>query len=351
MAAYALRRFLGLIPVLFGVSLLVFTFVRMIPGDPARVMLGQRATPEAVAELRRQLNLDKPLFINLEAYRESGDIRKLFEAQYPAYLARILRGDLGRSIFTKVDVATELKARFPATLELTLGAMTVAILVGIPAGIVAAIRKNSVWDMLVMTGALVGVSMPIFWLAMLLVYVFSVYLHWLPPAGRLGVEVEFEPITGLLLLDSLLKGRLDVFVDALRHLVLPSLALGSIPAAVIARMMRSAMIEVLSQDYVRTARAKGLPERVVIFKHALKNAMLPVITIIGLWFGTLLTGAILTETIFSWPGIGKWLYDAIQARDYPIVQGGTLFIATIYVVVNALVDLSYGLLDPRIQYR
>jgi len=350
-AAYALRRFLGLIPVLFGVSLLVFTFVRLIPGDPARVMLGQRATPEALERLRRELNLDKPLFLNLRAYRETGRIEKLFEAQYPAYLARILRGDLGRSIFTKVDVAAELKARFPATFELTLGAMTVALLVGIPAGILAAIRKNSLADLLVMTGALVGVSMPIFWLGLLLIYIFAVHLHWLPPSGRLGIGTEFQPVTGLLLLDSLLKGRPDVFADALRHLILPSLALGSIPAAVIARMMRSSMLEVLSQDYVRTARAKGLPERVVVYKHALKNAMLPVITIIGLWFGTLLTGAILTETIFNWPGIGKWLYDAIQARDYPIVQGGTLFIAAVYVIVNALVDLSYGLLDPRIQYR
>ncbi len=351
MAAYAIRRFLGLVPVLFGVSLLVFTFVHLIPGDPARVMLGQRATPEALKRLREELNLDKPLFLNLAAYRKTGDPRRLFDSQYPAYLSRILRGDLGRSIFSKVRIAEELRARFPATFELTVGAMIVALLVGVPAGILAAIRKNSAFDLAVMTGALVGVSMPIFWLGLLLIYVFAVNLHWLPPSGRLGIGVSFHPITGLLILDSLLARRFDVLVDALRHLALPSLALGSIPAAVIARMMRSAMLEVLSQDYVRTARAKGLPERVVIWKHALKNAMLPVITIIGLWFGTLLTGAILTETIFNWPGIGKWLYEAIQARDYPIVQGGTLFIAGIYVVVNALVDLSYGLLDPRIQYR
>ncbi len=351
MTAYAIRRFLGLIPVLFGVSLLVFTFVHLIPGDPARVMLGQRATPEALMRLRKELHLDKPLFLNVKAFRETGDPKALLDSQYAVFLGRILRGDLGRSIFSKVDVAAELKARFPATFELTVGAMLIALLIALPAGIAAAIRKNSVFDMLVMTGALIGVSMPIFWLGLLLIYVFAVYLHWLPPSGRLGIETSFQPVTGLLLLDSLLRGRLDVFVDALRHLALPSLALGSIPAAVIARMMRSSMLEILTQDYVRTARAKGLPERVVIYKHALKNAMLPVITIIGLWFGTLLTGAILTETIFNWPGIGKWLYDAIQARDYPIVQGGTLFIAGVYVIVNALVDLSYGLFDPRIQYR
>jgi len=337
--------------VLFGVSLLVFTFVHLIPGDPARVMLGQRATPTAVERLRKELNLDKPLFLNLKAFRESGEVKKLFDSQYLAFLSRTLQGNLGRSIFTKVDVSRELRARFPATLELTLGAMAVALFAGIPAGILAALRKNSLWDLMVMTGALVGVSMPIFWLGLLLIYIFAVNLHWLPPSGRLGLGFNFEPVTGLLLLDALLRLRFDVFFDALRHLLLPSLALGSIPTAVIARMMRSAMLEVLSQDYVRTARAKGLPERVVVWKHALKNAMLPVITIIGLWFGTLLTGAILTETIFNWPGIGKWLYEAIQARDYPIVQGGTLFIATIYVIVNALVDLSYGLLDPRIQYR
>ncbi len=351
MGAYAVRRFLSIIPVLFGVSLLVFTFVHLIPGDPAVVMLGERATPEALEKLREQLNLNKPLFFNLEAFQETGNPSAFLDSQYFTFLARVLQGDLGQSIFTRVDVSTELAARFPATFELAVGAMIVAILIGIPAGIFAAIRKNSLVDLGVMVGALVGVSMPIFWLGLLLIYIFAVNLHWLPPSGRLDVQLELQSITGLYVLDSLLQGRLDVTLNALKHLILPSIALGTIPTAVIARMMRGAMLEVMNQDYIRTARAKGLAERVVIWKHALRNAMLPVITIIGLSFGTLLTGAILTETIFNWPGIGKWLYDAIGARDYPIVQGGTLFIATIYVIVNALVDLSYGFFDPRIQYR
>jgi len=349
--AYAIRRFLSLIPVLFGVSLLVFTFIHMIPGDPAVVMLGERATPESLEKLRKQLNLDKPLFFNLEAALEEKNPAALFESQYFSFAGRILHGDLGESIFTKVDVATELRARFPATLELSIAAMLIAILVAIPAGIIAAVRKNSWIDLTVMTAALIGISMPIFWLGLLLIYLFAVNLHWLPPSGRLDVGLQVEPITGMYVIDGLLRGNLAVTWNALKHLVLPALALGSIPTAVIARMMRGAMLEVMNQDYIRTARSKGLAERVVIWKHALRNAMLPVITIIGLMFGTLLTGAILTETIFNWPGIGKWLYDGIGARDYPIVQGGTLFIATVYVIINALVDLSYGFFDPRVQYQ
>lgn len=350
MTAYAVRRFLSLIPVLFGVSLLVFAFIHMIPGDPAVVMLGQRATPESLEKLRKQLNLDKPLFLNFEAAVKEKSPAALFESQYFSFVGRILRGDLGQSIFTKVDVATELRARFPATFELSVGAMLIALLVAIPAGIMAAVRKNSWLDLSVMTAALVGISMPIFWLGLLLIYLFAVNLHWLPPSGRLDVGIQLTPVTGFYVIDGLLTGNLKATLNALRHLILPALALGSIPTAVIARMMRGAMLEVLGQDYIRTARSKGLAERIVIWKHALRNAMLPVITVIGLMFGTLLTGAILTETIFNWPGIGKWLYDGIGARDYPIVQGGTLFIATVYVIINALVDLSYGFFDPRIQY-
>jgi ABC-type dipeptide/oligopeptide/nickel transport system permease component len=348
--AYAIRRFLGLIPVLFGVSLLVFTFIHLIPGDPAVVMLGQRATPQALEKLRKQLNLDKPLFFNVKAAAEEKNPAALFKSQYFSFANRILHGDLGESIFTKVDVAAELRARFPATFELSLGAMLVAVLVAIPAGIMAAVRKNSWVDLSVMTAALIGISMPIFWLGLLLIYLFAVNLHWLPPSGRLDVGLQLKPITGMYVLDGLLHGNLAVTINALKHLILPALALGSIPTAVIARMMRGAMLEVMNQDYIRTARSKGLAEKIVIWKHALRNAMLPVITIIGLMFGTLLTGAILTETIFNWPGIGKWLYDGIGARDYPIVQGGTLFIATVYVIINALVDLSYGFFDPRVQY-
>ncbi|WP_456413562.1 ABC transporter permease [Oceanithermus profundus] len=351
MTAYAIRRFLSLIPVLFGVSLLVFTFIHMIPGDPAVVMLGERATPESLEKLRKQLNLDKPLFFNFDAAVEKKSPAALFESQYFTFVTRILHGDLGQSIFTKVDVATELRARFPATFELSVGAMLIALMLAIPAGIMAAVRKNSWLDLSVMTAALVGISMPIFWLGLLLIYLFAGNLHWLPPSGRLDVGVQLTPVTGFYVIDGLITGNFAATRNALRHLILPALALGSIPTAVIARMMRGAMLEVLSQDYIRTARSKGLSERVVIWKHALRNAMLPVITVIGLMFGTLLTGAILTETIFNWPGIGKWLYDGIGARDYPIVQGGTLFIATVYVIINALVDLSYGFFDPRIQYQ
>ena len=351
MTAYAIRRFLGLIPVLFGVSLLVFTFIHMIPGDPAVVMLGERATPESLEKLRKQLNLDKPLFFNLEAALETKNPAALFDSQYFSFVIRVLHGDLGQSIFTKVDVATELRARFPATFELSLAAMLIALVVAIPAGIMAAVHKNSWLDLTVMTATLVGISMPIFWLGLLLIYLFAVTLQWLPPSGRMDVGLDFQPVTGFYVLDGLITGNLAATKNAIRHLILPALALGSIPTAVIARMMRGAMLEVLNQDYIRTARSKGLEERVVIWKHALRNAMLPVITVIGLMFGTLLTGAILTETIFNWPGIGKWLYDGIGARDYPIVQGGTLFIAVIYVVINALVDLSYGFFDPRIQYQ
>lgn len=350
MTAYAIRRFLSLVPVLFGVSLLVFTFIHLIPGDPAVVMLGERATPESLDKLRKQLNLDKPLFFNVEAALEKKSIAALFESQYFSFASRIVRGNLGESIFTKVDVATELRARFPATFELSVGAMVVALLLAIPAGIMAAVRKNSWLDLSVMTAALIGISMPIFWLGLLLIYLFAVNLHWLPPSGRLDVGVNLTPVSGFYVIDGIITGNLPATTNALRHLILPALALGSIPTAVIARMMRGSMLEVLNQDYIRTARSKGLAERVVIWKHALRNAMLPVITVIGLMFGTLLTGAILTETIFNWPGIGKWLYDGIGARDYPIVQGGTLFIATVYVIINALVDLSYGFFDPRIQY-
>ena len=331
-------------------SLLVFTLVRLIPGDPALLMLGEHATPAAIERLQAQLNLNKPLFLNVSAFSQSRNVADLVDSQFFAFLSNILRGDLGQSIFSRVNVATELAARFPATFELAVGGMLVALLIGIPAGVIAAMRKDSPVDVAVTSGSLLGVAMPIFWLGMLLIYVFAVHLGWLPPSGRLSPGVSVPRITGLLLLDSLLQGRWAAFWDALRHLILPSLALGTIPTATVARMTRGAMLEVLNQDYIRTARAKGLSTLRVTWRHALKNAMMPVITVVGLSFGSLLTGAILTETIFNWPGIGKWIYDAIGARDYPIVQGGTLFIATIYVVINTLVDVSYALFDPRIRY-
>jgi len=264
-----------------------------------------------------------------------------------------LEEDLGTSAVSTIPVAEELKRRWPATFELALAATLVAVIFGIPVGILAAVRKNSLLDTLSMSLSLVGVSMPVFWLGLLLVYLFAVNLHWLPTGGRLSTDlaIDFRPITGFLVLDGMLALKPEVLMDALRHLILPALTLGTIPLAILTRITRSAMLEVLSQDYVRTARAKGLAERQVILKHALKNALLPVVTIVGLQFGTLLGGAILTETIFSWPGIGSYIYEGILNRDYPVVQAGVLVVATVFVLVNLLVDLSYALLDPRIQYR
>lgn len=336
MVRYIGRRLLSLLPVLLGITLLVFIFLHLIPGDPATILLGERATPEQAAALRERLGLDEPLPL-----------------QYLAFLGQLLRFDLGKSIISGIPIAQEIQVRWPATFELSLSAMVVAVGLGIPAGVFAAVRKNSWLDNLAMSGSLLGVSMPVYWLGLLLIYLFAVNLNWLPPSGRLSVDagLGFEPITGFYLLDALLQGNLRAFQDALAHLILPAIAVGTIPLAIIARITRSAMLEVLSQDYIRTARAKGVLERWVIFKHALKNALLPVITIIGLEFGTLLGGAILTETIFSWPGIGSWIYEGILARDYPVVQGGVIVVAVTFVIVNLLVDLSYAFLDPRIHYK
>lgn len=336
MLRYIGQRLLSLIPVLLGITLLVFLFLKLIPGDPANVMLGPRATPEAIAALRVRMGLDRPLIV-----------------QYLAFMRDLLRFDLGRSIITGIPILDELKVRWPATFELSVAAMLFATLLGIPAGVLAAIRKNGWIDNLTMSGSLLGVSVPVYWLGLMLIYLFSVNLRWLPPSGRLSIEgsLGFRPITGFYVLDTLLQGNFAAFGDALSHLILPALALGTIPLAIIARITRSAMLEVMSQDYIRTARAKGLIERWVVSKHAFKNALLPVITIVGLQFGTLLGGAILTETIFSWPGIGSWIYDGILNRDYPVVQGGVIFVAIVFVLINLLVDVSYAFFDPRIQYK
>lgn len=352
MTRYIVRRTLGLIPVLVGISLLVFTLMRIIPADPALLILGERSTPEARARLQEQLGLNAPLFFNLEAVRDTGNPASLFDAQYFDFVGGALRGDLGTSYFTRIDVRDGLAERFPATFELAVAAMLFALVIGIPAGVLAALNRGRAADTLFMIGALSGVSFPVFWLAIILIYIFAVNLGWLPPSGRLDVSLtfDFEPITGFYVLDGLLRGRPAVSWDAIKHLILPAIALGTIPLAIVVRMTRSAMLEVLGQDYVRTARAKGLRPRLVVNKHALRNALLPVVTVVGLSFGALLSGAILTETVFSWPGIGKWIYDAISSRDYPIIQGGVLFVAFVFVVINLLVDLSYALIDPRIQY-
>jgi peptide/nickel transport system permease protein len=333
MGRYAITRFLTVVPVLLGVSLIVFSFTHLIPGDPAVAMLGERATPQRVAEVRAQLGLDRPLY-----------------TQYFIYLGKILHGDLGASILRGDPVFLDLVRRFPATVELALSAILIAILVGVPMGIVSAVWRNSLFDGCSRLVALTGVSMPIFWLGLMLAWCFGVLLGWLPTGFRLGTDVTLVTVTHFNVLDSLLTGNPAALASSLRHLVLPAIALSTIPMAVIARMTRASLLEVLSQDYIRTAESKGLPQRSVVLRHAMRNALLPVMTVTGLQVGRLLAGAILTETIFSWPGIGLWIYESIQARDYPIVQGATLFIATIFVMVNLLTDVLYAAVDPRIKY-
>ena len=328
-----MQRFLTIVPVLIGVSLIVFSFTHLIPGDPAVAMLGERATPQRVAEVRARLGLDQPLY-----------------AQYLIYAGKILQGDLGSSILRGDPVLRDLVRRFPATVELATSAIFIAILIGIPMGIISAVWRNSFFDGFSRLVALTGVSMPIFWLGLMLAWCFGVLLGWLPTGFRLGTSVTLVAVTNFYVLDSLLTGNWPALISSLRHLVLPAVALSTIPMAVIARMTRASLLEVLSQDYIRTAESKGLPQPAVILRHAMRNALLPVMTVTGLQVGRLLAGAILTETIFSWPGIGLWIYESIQARDYPIVQGATLFIATIFVMVNLLTDVLYAAVDPRIKY-
>ncbi len=333
MRRYAIRRSLTVVPVLLGVSVLVFSFVHMIPGDPALTMLGERATPEKVAEVRARLGLDRPIW-----------------QQYVLYFGHVLHGDLGVSVVRGDPVTTDLLRRFPATVELALAAIVLAITIGIPIGIGSAVWRNSLLDSLARLGALTGVSMPIFWLGLMLAWFFGVQLRVLPTGFRLDSGTTFVPWTNFVMLDATLQRDWSALADALRHLVLPALALATIPLAIIARMTRASMLDVLSREYIRTAEAKGLSRQAVILRHALRNALLPVLTVIGLQVGHLLAGAILTETIFSWPGIGLWVYESIESRDYAIVQGASLFIAAIVVVVNLVTDLLYAAVDPRIKY-
>jgi peptide/nickel transport system permease protein len=332
-----------------GVTLVVFLLLRLIPGDPAVAMLGEHAAQENVERIREQLGLNRPLFLDREAL-DNGDFAGFVDTQYLLYLGRLAQGNLGDSIHRRIPIADELKIRFPATIELAMVSMLLAVIVGVPAGMISAARRNSPLDFGTMIGSLIGVSMPIFWLGLMEIMLFAVILQWLPAGGRLDPAIKLETVTNFYIIDSIITGNTEALVDVLRHIVLPAIALATIPLAIIARMTRSSMLEVLQEDYVRTAHAKGLRERVVLFRHALKNAFLPVITVIGLQTGFLLAGAILTETIFSWPGIGKWVYDSILGRDYPVVQSGTLLIALVFVVVNLLVDISYAFLDPRIGY-
>ncbi len=325
------QRLIQMVPVLLGVSLIVFILVRMIPGDPAQILLGQAASPERVAAIKRQLGLDKPIPV-----------------QYALYLKGAAQGNLGDSIVTGRSVTEELRERLPATVELTLFAMLVAVIIGIPVGVIAAFKQYSVMDRITSVLALTGVSMPIFWLAMILIVFFGVKLRWFPFPGRIDVPVEDK--TGLILVDSLITGNWAAFKDGLMHLVMPAVALGTIPMAVITRMTRSSMLEILGEDYIRTAKAKGLRQGPVIFRHALKNALLPVITVIGLQVGLLMGGAVITETIFAWPGIGQIAFESINRRDYAMIQAVVLYGAVLFVLVNLLVDVLYAVADPRVRY-
>lgn len=334
MMSYTIRRLLMLIPVLLGMAIIVFSIVRAIPGDPALTILGTKASPEAVASLRESLGLDKPFFI-----------------QFGSYIKDLLTGDLGTSIRTSTPINDEIWQALIATAELTIVAMIFAIVIGLNAGIISAWFRNTWFDYVVMIIALIGISMPIFWLGLMLQYQFAVDLGWLPTNGREDIRNPIDAITHFFLIDSLIQGNFNQLIAAAKHLLLPSIALGTIPMAMIARMTRSSMLDVMSSDYIRTARAKGQRMFWIVYKHALKNAFIPILTIIGVQSGLLLGGAILTETIFGWPGIGRYIYDAIQSRDYPVIQSGILVIATIFVLINLIVDLLYAVFDPRIKYR
>ncbi|MGG1397875.1 ABC transporter permease [Bacillus salipaludis] len=333
MFTYTVRRVFSLIPVLFGMTLVVFAIIHAIPGNPAQVILGQRATKEAIATLTEQLGLNNPWYI-----------------QYFDYIKALLHGDLGTSLRTRGPINEEIWPYLAATIELAVVAMIIAVVVGVNAGIISAWFSKSWFDYVAMVLALVGVSLPIFWLGLMEQWAFSIHLGWFPTTGREDVRDPVSAITNLYLVDTLLQGRFDQFATVLKHLILPSFALATIPMAIIARMTRATMLEVMRSDYIRTARAKGLRMFWVVYKHSLKNAVIPVLTVIGLQMGLLLGGAILTETIFGWPGIGRYLYDAIAYRDYPVIQSGILIIAAIFVLINLIVDLLYVFVDPRIKY-
>ena len=339
MLTLLLKRLATLIPTLLGVTVAAFALIRLIPGDPIEIMVGERRLdPVAHAALMKQLGLDQPLPV-----------------QYLHYVGQLAHGDLGKSLVTREPVSIEFAALFPATVELAGAALLIALIVGLALGMAAALKRGSWFDQAVMAVATVGNSMPVFWWGLILIMFFSVGLEWTPVSGRIGIEFDVDPVTGFMLIDSLLadlRGQESgAFASALLHLALPALVLGTVPMATIARMTRSAMLEVLREDYMRTARAKGLSPARVVVHHGLRNALIPVVTVLGLQVGGLLGGAVLTETIFSWPGIGKWLIDAIARRDYPVVQAGILISALIFITVNLFVDVLYGVVNPRMRGR
>ena len=329
---FVLTRLGLVVPTFIGMTLLAFFLIRLVPGDPIETLAGERGIdPARHAALMKDYGLDKPMMV-----------------QYGLYLGRLMHGDLGKSMITQAPVVKEFIALFPATIELAVCAILLALLIGIPAGMLAAVKRNSALDHGVMLGSLTGYSMPIFWWGLLLILLFSVQLGWTPVSGRIAVAYYFEPVTGFHLIDAYLSGENGALKSAASHLILPTIVLGTNPLAIIARMTRSAMLEVLGEDYIRTARAKGLSNLRVVALHAFRNALIPVVTVIGLQVSVLFTGAILTETIFSWPGVGKWMIEAIARRDYPVLQGGLLLLGGVVMLVNLLVDLTYGVINPRI---
>jgi peptide/nickel transport system permease protein len=332
MLRFVVRRLLLLIPILLGLSLLVFFWIRALPGDPATALLGERATPEAIVAVNKQYGLDKPIYV-----------------QYFAYVKQTASGNFGTSQTSRRPVTTEFRERFPATIELAFAAMVFSVLFGIPLGFLAAKRYGGFFDHFSLFASLLGISIPIFFLAIILKYVFAVKLGLLPTVGRISVLINIDHPTNFYIIDSILAGDPEALWDVIKHLILPAIALGSIPLAIISRITRASVLDVQNEDYVRTARAKGVDPRTVDTRHILRNAMLPIVTIIGLQMGLLLSGAVLTETVFAFPGIGTWLVQAIDDRNYPVLQGGILFIAFVFVLVNLIVDLSYGFLNPRIR--
>jgi peptide/nickel transport system permease protein len=334
MIGFIIRRILVVIPTLLGITIIIFMMLAITPGDPAELLLGERATKESLEAMREYLGLQKPLYV-----------------QYGLFLKRVAKFDLGETIWTREKVLIEIKERFPATIELTLAAMILSSFFGILLGMISAAKQYSWFDYTSMLGSLFGVSMPVFWLGLMLMLIFSLNLGWFPMSGRLGVDTDLTVITNFFVIDSILTRNWTALKDTLMHLALPAIALSTIPLAIVARMTRSSMLEVLRQDYIKTARAKGLSEVKVVLKHALRNGLIPVVTVVGLQFGILLGGAILTETVFAWPGVGKWLYDGVVKRDYMVIQGGTLLVATIFVIINLIVDVLYAIINPRISVK
>jgi peptide/nickel transport system permease protein len=329
---FIVRRLILLLPILLGLSLLVFMWIRALPAGPAQSLLGERATPETIRQIEEQYGLNEPIHI-----------------QYWSYLKTVGSGDLGTTIRTRRPVTDELRERFPATIELAFAALLFATLLGVPLGFVAAKRHGTWVDHSSLVVSLIGISIPVFFLAILLKYVFAVKLGLLPTVGRISVLIDLEHPTNFYLIDALIAGDPEAFWDVSKHLILPAIALGSIPLAITARITRAAVLDVQNEDYIRTARAKGLPPRTVDIRHIFRNALLPIVTIIGLQMGLLLSGAVLTETVFAFPGMGTWLVEAIRQRDYAILQGGILFVSFVFVIVNLLVDISYALINPRIR--